>query len=267
MISGKEHQNARSYVDALVALGRHDFSSSDVRAALGVSAQATRMAMHRLLQQDVLASPARGFYVIVPPEYRSLGCLPAEHFIPALMNHLGVAYYVGLLSAGQFHGAAHQRPRELQVVLEKTRRPIVCGRVRIAFFQRRNAIRVAVQQFNTPRGFIAVSTLEATALDLVGYYDRVGGLDNVTTVLTELSEKIDPAKLATSAMLSPIAWSQRLGFLLDLIDAGDKVHELRSYVATQAREYTLLQPGQSDSVYARNDAWKLDINSEVEVDS
>ena len=48
-------------------------------------------------------SPAHGFYVIVPPECRQLGCLPAGQFIPALMEQLGLGYYVGLLSAAQSH--------------------------------------------------------------------------------------------------------------------------------------------------------------------
>ncbi len=259
--------NARTYVDALAASGRYHFLSGEVRAALGVSAQATRMAMHRLLQQNVIASPARGFYVIVPPEYRSVGCLPADHFIPALMDFVGARYYVGLLSAAQFHGAAHHRPQEFQVVLEKTRRPITCGRVRIAFIQRRNASRISVEEFNTPRGFIAVSTPEATALDLVGYYDRSGGLDNVASVLADLAEKIDPTKLVASAKLSPIAWSQRLGYLMDLVDASSQMRELRSFVSKYAREYTLLLPGSTDSLTDRDDEWKVGVNTEIEVDS
>jgi hypothetical protein len=43
---------------------------------------------------------ANGGCTIVPPEYRSLGCLSPEQFIPQLMKHLGLEYYVGLLSAG-----------------------------------------------------------------------------------------------------------------------------------------------------------------------
>jgi hypothetical protein len=44
------------------------------------------------------------------------------------MRRLDLAYYAGLLSAAQLHGAAHQRPQEFQVFLAKNRRPIRCGR-------------------------------------------------------------------------------------------------------------------------------------------
>ena len=115
--------HARDYVTSLAADGRYMFSSPEAQNALGVSAEAARAALHRLARQGLIASPVRGIHVIVPPEYRSLGCLPAEQFIPELMKRLGAAYYAGLLSAAQFHGAAHHRPQEFQVMVSSARRP------------------------------------------------------------------------------------------------------------------------------------------------
>ena len=42
------------------------------------------------------------------------------------------------------------------------------------------------------------------------------GLSQIATVLSELAEKIDPAKLAVTAAAAPVPWAQRLGYLLDL---------------------------------------------------
>ena len=123
--------NARRYLENLAATGRYHFDSADARTALGLSAVATTMAVNRLAKHGAIASPARGFYVIVPPEYRALGCLPAEQFVPALMKRLGLPYYAGLLTAAQYHGAARQRPQEFQVFLDRRRRSIACGRVRV----------------------------------------------------------------------------------------------------------------------------------------
>src|SRR6516164_9004387 len=129
---------ARQYVDGLARSGRYFFSSADAREALGVSAEAAKVAIHRLSQQGLVSSPARGYYIVVPPEYHTLGCLPPEQFIPSLMERLGLRYYAGLLTAAQYHGAAHQKPQEFQVCLERARRPIECGRVRIRFIVRKN---------------------------------------------------------------------------------------------------------------------------------
>src|SRR5208282_2189135 len=133
METESRRRNARDYVSSLAANGRYHFTSGEVQSVLGVSAAAAKLALNRLEKKSFIASPARGFYVLVPPEYRSLGCLPADQFIPALMKRLGLPYYAGLLSAAQYHGAAHQRPQEFQVFLAKNRRPIRCGIVRVAF--------------------------------------------------------------------------------------------------------------------------------------
>ena len=213
----KSESHAREYLTDLPAQGRYAFSLREAKSALGGSADAVTLALNRLAKQKLIASPARGFYVIVPPEYRALGCLPADQFIPALMAHLGLPYYAGLLSAAQYHGAAHQRPQEFQVFLSKNRRPIRCGAVRVAFIARKRLKDVPVQSFNTPRGTIQVSTPEATALDLVGYADHVGGINQVATVLSELAEQIAPAKLAMAAETAPIPWVQRRGYLMDIL--------------------------------------------------
>ena len=68
------------------------------------------------------------------------------------MERLKLPYYAGLLSAAQYHGAAHHRPQEFQVFLAKNRRPIHCGTVRVAFMARKRLKDVPVQSFNTPRG-------------------------------------------------------------------------------------------------------------------
>jgi predicted transcriptional regulator of viral defense system len=162
---------------------------------LGVSLVAARAALRRLAEKKAIASPQRGFHVILPPEYRRVGCLPPKQFVPQLMATRGLTYYVGLLPAAQYHGSAHHRPQQFQVMVERPRPAISCGEVRVAFIARRAAASVAVELRNTPRGTIRVSTPEATALDLVGYPAHAGGLDAVATVLSELVDRLDPMKL------------------------------------------------------------------------
>ncbi len=258
--------SAREYVASLAAGGRYHFDSRQAQSALGVSAAAAKLALNRLAKQGVVASPARGFYVIVPPEYRSLGCLPADQFVPALMKRLGLSYYAGLLSAAQYYGAAHHRPQEFQVFLAKSRRPIQCGIVRVAFMVRKNITEIPVQGFNTPRGTILVSTPEATAVDLVGYQRHAGGLDQVATVLSELAERIDPDKLAAVAGLAPVPCAQRLGYLLERVGAHGKTAPLKAYVRKHARQSVFLLPTAPHEPSRRDKDWKLYVNAEVEAE-
>jgi predicted transcriptional regulator of viral defense system len=266
MSAESRRSHARDYVIGLAESGRYHFTSREARKALGVSPDATKQALYRLGRQGLVASPARGFYVVVPPEYRSLDCLPADQFIPALMQSLGQPYYVGLLSAAQYHGAAHHRPQEFQVLLNVPRRPIRCGKVRVSFIVRNRLTDVAVQSINTPRGTIRVSTPEATAVDLVGYSRYVGGLDQTATLLSELAESIDQHRLLAAAMTAPVAWAQRLGYLLESVGAGEKVSALRDYVVEVARQAVPLLPGAPVARGSRDALWKVVVNVEVEAE-
>lgn len=231
-----------------------------------MSAAAAKLSLNRLARQGLIAAPVRGFHIIIPPEYRSLGSLPAEQFVPALMDRQGQTYYAGLLSAAQFHGVAHHRPQEFQVVVMRPHRPIVCGQVRVTFVVRKNVGAVPVQSFNTPRGTIRVSTPEATAFDLVGYADQAGGLDQVATVLGELGESLDSAKLAAVADASPVTWAQRLGYLLASTGHDDKIGPLRAFVQRKARQTAPLLAGAPAEGATRDAAWKLAVNADVEPD-
>lgn len=257
---------ARDIVADLAARGRHHFTSAELCSALGVSGDAARQALSRLAAKGEIASPARGFYIIVPPEYRRLGCVPAEQFIPALMDHRKIVYYAGLLSAAQYHGAAHHRPQAFQVVLGRNRPPIACGSVKVSFVARRNVGEVPVQRFNTLRGTVLVSTLEATAVDLVGYMHRAGGVDHVASVLSELGEDMDPHRLVDASRSASILWAQRLGYLLEHVGAGDKTVLLKEHVRKTARNFTRLLPVASAEGAPRSADWRLHVNADVEAE-
>ena len=258
--------HAREYITRLAAEGVYHFTSREARMALGVTPAAAKLALNRLAKQGLVASPARGFYVVVPPEYRSLGSLPPDQFIPALMKQLHQPYYVGLLSAAQYYGAAHHRPQEFQVFLSKSRRPIHSGAVHVEFMLRKRLREVPTQSFNTPRGNLVVSSPEATALDLLGYVNHAGGLNQVATVLSELAERIDAEKLAAAARTVPIGWAQRLGYLLEHLGFDTKVAALRDYVREHAKQTTVLSLKAPRKKARRSKGWKLYVNAKVEAE-
>ncbi len=258
---------ARDIIVDMAARGRYHFTSSELRSALGVSEAAVRQALSRLATKGEIASPARGFYVIVPPEYRRLGCLPADQFVPTLLERRSLRYYVGLLSAAQYHGAAHHRPQEFQVVLETNRPAIACGSVKVVFVSRRNLAAVPVERFNNPRGTIMVSSVEATAVDLIGYMHRAGGVDRVAGVLWELGDELDPGRLVEASKSAPILWAQRLGYLLEHVGAGDKAVFLKERVRRRARNFTKLLPGADADGALRLKDWRLFVNASIEIEA
>ena len=262
----KSENSAADLVTNLASRGRYHFTTKEAAQALGGSIVATRAALRRLKQKGDLAAPYRGFHVIVPPEYRRLGCLPADQFVPQLMEYLDLRYYAALLSAAQYHGAAHQQPQVFQVMVRKNRPPIACGEIRVAFVARRNVDEIPVVEHNTPRGPIRVSSPEATAFDLVGYCKHAGGLDHVATVLTELGETLSEEQLVAVAPLSPVAWAQRLGHLLDCVGRTDRTAGLADYIRRTARETVPLDPPGGNGEGAHDRRWKLAVNVQVAPD-
>lgn len=255
------------FVEGLAEKGRYHFTTEEAAKAVGSSYVAARSAIGRLRRKGTIAMPYRGFNVIVPPEYRRLGCLPPEQFVPQLMGHLGLDYYVGLLSAAEFHGAAHQHPQVFQVMLSSNRPGIRCGDVRVQFAARHNIGEMPTIKTSTPRGYVEISSVEVTAFDIVGYVKRCGGLNNTATVLAELVEKLKADKLARLAQLSPVPWVQRLGYLIEIVD-GEKVAEpLADYVTRVAKEYVLLNPMGEKKDDERSARWKLIINDDVEAEA
>ena len=143
---------------------------------------------------------------------------------------------------------------------------IVCGSVRVAFVARRELAAVPVARFNNPRGTVLVSTVEATAVDLVGYMHRAGGVDRVAGVLSELGEDMDPERLVDASESASILWAQRLGYLLEHVGAGDRAELLKEHVRRRARNYTRLLPSAGAEGSPRSKDWRLFVNADIEED-
>jgi predicted transcriptional regulator of viral defense system len=176
-------------------------------------------------------------------------------------------YYVGLLSAAERHGAAHQRPQACQVMVRKNRAALSCGEVRVEFIARGDLEKMPVATVNTPRGVLRYATPEVTALELVGYPKHAGGLSNVATVVGELAEGLDAGKLLEVARLSPVSWCQRLGYLLELVGREDLAKPLQPFVEEQAKSYAPLRRAAAIASAKRSARWKLIVNAAVEPDA
>lgn len=68
------------------------------------------------------------------------GCIPTTWFVDVMMRHFNQPYYVGLLNAAAFHGAAHQQPMVFQVMTTQPIRPIVLGQARLMFCYKKNIL-------------------------------------------------------------------------------------------------------------------------------
>jgi predicted transcriptional regulator of viral defense system len=153
------------------------------------------------------------------------------------------------------------------VVTDRPLRDIACRGVGIRFLVKNNLRGTPVQRFKGVTGYIPVSTPEATAIDLIRYSRRVGGLDQVLTVLQELGEFLNPIKLMAAAKLDGnVAYAQRLGWLLEKSAFTAKAGRLAIWVSKQEPVPAKLEPSLPLRGSIRDKRWNLWINSEVEGD-
>lgn len=257
-----------SYLEELQTEGQYWFLRQDAIELLQFSDNAFRKAAHRLIVKGKLRRIRRDFYTIVPLEYRATSSLPASWFIDALMGYLKQNYYVGLLTAASLHDAAHQQPMAFQVITDKPTRPITVGQVLIEFFHKKTIKPHFYQTMKTASGTMRVSKAEMTAFDLVRYMNASGQVNHVSTVLSELADKLNPDVLAELLKQGDVevTAAQRLGYLLDLLQSTVDLQSLHRQLKQKKIIRRPLVAGSEQPVIQYDIRWSILVNETIEPD-
>ncbi len=262
------------YLEKLRSVGRRYFTSQDLILALNLSGAAAKAGLYRLKRDGKLISPFRGLYVIVPPEHKSYGSIPAEELIPILMKHINAEYYVALLSAAAFYGASHQKPMVFQVITNKRiKHSLKFGQVHIKLIHKKSLTDLHGKDFVVSTGYLKVATPELISIDLLKFPKHAGGMNNIATVLSELIENINVHTLIELAeKISEPYQLQRLGYIIEKVDVMDDdikrniIEVLAEYVSSNVKSYTPLASSISRIGYPRCRKWKIIENSDFESD-
>ena len=223
-----------------------------------------------LVGKGVVTSVYRGFYVIIPPHYAAKGVVPPMYYIDQLMAHLGKPYYIGLLSAAELLGAAHQRPQKFSVMtvypkatVSATKNPL------LAWVYRRDVPKDFLLTKNSETGQVCYSNPELTALDLVQYEQYVGGLSRSATVLAELAELVDFSAVGSELFdFTTVPTIQRLGYILErVLDEQDKADALHHKLIAYGKRLNYVPlSSRHASGGERNKRWRVEVNTQIETD-
>jgi len=256
-------------LDDIQGRGKFYFTLEEVKKQLQIEQSAVQKQLQPLLKKQKVALIRNGFYAIVPPEYRITGAPPVTYYIDGMMQVLKRPYYIGLLNAAAWYGAAHQQPQKYTVIVPPPVLPAIRKQyASIEFIYKKSWQHKDIVQQKTNAGYVMVSSPELTALDLCYYSRHAGGINQVATVLQELSEEIDANKLVEVAgrYFSRMA-VQRVGYLLELLGYEDKVLPLKEWLRHQKYHAALLESGNKNhkSKITGND-WRVIVNTEIESD-
>jgi predicted transcriptional regulator of viral defense system len=257
------------FTSDLRSAGRYAFSLQEVRNEFKQSDEAIKKAIQRLIKKGEIAIIRNGFYIIITPEYKNKGMLPPSLFVSDLMGFLNRDYYVGLLNAAAYYGAAHQQPQAFSVItIKPSLRHIERKNLKINFYTKKEWSKSDILKRKTDSGFVNVSSPELTALDLVFYSSQSGGFNRVITILEELSESINAKRLYEAAgRFSGIAAIQRLGFILDkVLDKPKLSNPLKKYLKTINYFPVLLNPQNKKQEMHTGNEWKIVVNTNIDID-
>ena len=263
----------REWVYEREITGHSTFSHAEVALALpSYSRPALSTELNRLSRSGLIVSVHRGFYVTVPTRYKKTGVVPPLYYVDAMFKYLEKPYYLSLLSAAQFFGAAHQKA---QIDFVTTVLPRMSNsRAKnpyLTWIYRKQIPEELILERNSEGGIVRYSSPELTMMDLVQYKHFVGGLGMAATIIAELSESIDFSTSALSRVFPVVTGStvQRAGYILEEVlgekEKADLLHEIyKDYGARM--EWILLEPAAKKPLGRVCNKWKVIVNEEVEVD-
>lgn len=267
-------------VDRWQSRGRYAFSGEEATRELDIGTKAFLAAASRLKRKSRLATPKRGFYLVLRPEDRRFGAPPPEHWISPLMAYLRVDYRISLLRAAAFYGSTHQSAMVFQVVAPRQIGPITLGRQRVQFVFQASSYFEKVNQENylqvmkSETGQAKIAGIELTLLDAARYFHQVGGISGAAQIARDLGAKANGRRLAQAAKYYENSSVRRLGYLLERFGHVRQANALVKF-AQAAKSTKPLDPSvrslfntrRRRSVDALNKRWKLTGNVAVEVDA
>jgi predicted transcriptional regulator of viral defense system len=267
-----KYNQIAAWTEIIQAKGRYSFHLSELKQEnKALSDNAVKFALKRLSDKGKVISVFKGYYLIIPPKYRSKGILPPTLYLHDFMKHLRRPYYLGLLNAAAFHGAAHQQPQEYFVITNfPTLRPTKKKGLKVNYISIKDIPEELIEKRNTEAGYLHISNPILTACDLIQFEKRVGGLNRAATVLNELAEIIKPSDLSPRLIQhSHITTLQRLGFLLENVLPYQQLAEglYEAVLKENLKFYRIPLKASKDIKGFSSDArWKVVVNTEIEID-
>lgn len=260
-----KYKYVKDYLNKVQKEGKSHFTLNELDKHLVSDKASISRSLTRLTAKRVIVPIKNGFYIILSPIEQNRGISDPKGFIDPLMSTYGKPYYVSLLTAAAWQGAAHQAPMTFYVTTTyPSIRHIKKKNIHIHFSFTTQFPKNGIIQSKTNKGYINTSSVELTILDLIKYEKSVGHLERVSEVIIELIDAVNVNKLFLLLPHFSVRVIQRLGYILEDIIEEQEIHKtLYQYLAQKRLSYIPLQPNHYDVVLRKNKKWKININEEI----
>ena len=246
------------------------FSFQQIRCVFAERSEKTlRTDINRLISSKRIQNVYKGFYVIIPTQYRLKGVVPPTYYINELMEYIGKPYYVGLLSAAAIYGASHQRAMVTQIVTIGPRARTSNKNSLLDWNYRQQIPSELIESRNAEMGRINYSSAELTSVDIVQFASNIGGYQRAATVLAELVDVIDMSKMEGVLPYTTTTALQRFGYLLEFVlFEQDKADQLYDIIKKRNGYFNAVMmssehPASNDK---KSNRWRVNMNINIEID-
>jgi predicted transcriptional regulator of viral defense system len=206
------------FLDDLQARGDLVVSVDEAAEQSTLSRIAAQRQLERLAPRATRLPGRPSAFLIVPPEHRLRGAPPVAAWLDEYFRAQAQRYYVGLLSAAALHGSSHQAAQVTQVFLRRPRRPIAVGKIHLDFYVKSKLEITPLTEIAGLPAPLAVSSPEATALDLIAFSHRLGGIERVLEVIQGLKSTMTGVGMRSALRAGvPITVIQRTGYLFEVL--------------------------------------------------
>lgn len=261
--------NAKDFIKYLLSIENYSFSLEEITRYTKRKGTPLKFELARLIGKKELVNLRKKYYLIITPRYSFSGTLPVQLYIDKLFNYLNRNYYLGFYTAAKIHGASHQQAQRDYVMIEKPKlNDIKKNNSDIRFLTTSNWPSKNIITKKADAGTYNISSPALTAIDLIHYQTKLGGLNRMLAIIEELTEEMNPEDIADLLTWYPHKSSlQRFGFLLEEIKADHNLsNQIIGYLQQSKYFPVLLSPKLKQKAGAVDNKWKVDVNIKLESD-
>ncbi|HLD44663.1 MAG TPA: type IV toxin-antitoxin system AbiEi family antitoxin [bacterium] len=212
-------KKGENLLDTLLAEAKTCFSLADAQQKLGLPKNLVVKILSTLRKKNKIIKLSKGYYAYFPPAEKKFG-FNILSALDQVMKHRELPYFVGLLSAADYYGAAHHKPQVMQVVIPRQISFRKAKDLGISLHVQKQFPKKGLVRIKTPQGYLWYSSPEYLVLNMLEYEQACGGIENVVAIIKEMLPLLNDDALKQMALEYPVAAVvQRLGYVLEKMNA------------------------------------------------
>ena len=212
-------------LESLISDHGYIVTSRQIEAKLGISQQAARNLVGKMVRNGWLVRVKRGYFAIANLESHSFSNISPL----AIAQVLVPGSYVSFEFALNYHGHFDQLPAKVTSVTTSNTKRYEFQDTEYLFVKTKLDMMKGIKEIKIEGQSAQVAELEKALLDFLHFRRDSYTVDLLLEKLNEAKNEIDVSKMTDLSKAYPITLRRRLGFLFDLagIDSGELHHGLK----------------------------------------